>query len=162
MVEVALPGCFPGEVPGFRLAWVLGERPFRPVGPAQQGQPFIPVASQLLAYWTRDVGWSEGQPWLASEAMAYYLLQQCRQLGSNLLRLLLQIQNVPSEIVSYLFLCSSYNLDEVITPTKQAIRYYYNKRTKQSSWEKPFELMTAIEVSQSPVVAIDVMENGEI
>ncbi|KAJ6385565.1 hypothetical protein OIU77_028699 [Salix suchowensis] len=26
-------------------------------------------------------------------------------------------------------------------------RFYYNKRTKQSSWEKPFELMTLIEVS---------------
>lgn len=26
-------------------------------------------------------------------------------------------------------------------------RYYYNKRTKQSSWEKPLELMTPIEVS---------------
>jgi hypothetical protein len=27
-------------------------------------------------------------------------------------------------------------------------RYYYNKRTKQSSWEKPPDLMTPIEVSQ--------------
>nr|GEV95034.1 pre-mRNA-processing protein 40A [Tanacetum cinerariifolium] len=26
-------------------------------------------------------------------------------------------------------------------------RYYYNKRTKQSSWEKPMELMTPLEVS---------------
>lgn len=26
-------------------------------------------------------------------------------------------------------------------------RYYYNKRTKQSVWDKPLELMTPIEVS---------------
>lgn len=27
------------------------------------------------------------------------------------------------------------------------IRYFYNKRTKQSTWEKPVELMTLFEVS---------------
>lgn len=26
-------------------------------------------------------------------------------------------------------------------------RYYYNKKTRQSSWEKPVELMTPLEVS---------------
>ncbi|XP_021687359.2 pre-mRNA-processing protein 40A isoform X4 [Hevea brasiliensis] len=31
-------------------------------------------------------------------------------------------------------------------------RYYYNKRTKQSSWEKPFELMTAIERADASTV----------
>ena len=28
-------------------------------------------------------------------------------------------------------------------------RFYYNKKTKVSSWEKPFELMTPIEVSHA-------------
>lgn len=27
------------------------------------------------------------------------------------------------------------------------IRYFFNKRTKQSTWEKPVELMTLFEVS---------------
>ncbi|KDP41586.1 hypothetical protein JCGZ_15993 [Jatropha curcas] len=31
-------------------------------------------------------------------------------------------------------------------------RYYYNKKTKQSSWEKPFELMTAIERADASTV----------
>ncbi|CAK7347390.1 unnamed protein product [Dovyalis caffra] len=41
-------------------------------------------------------------------------------------------------------LCFSYNVSDV--------RYYYNKRTKQSSWEKPFELMTPIERADASTV----------
>ena len=29
------------------------------------------------------------------------------------------------------------------------IRYFFNKKTKQSTWEKPVELMTLFEVSES-------------
>lgn len=32
-------------------------------------------------------------------------------------------------------------------------RYYYNKKTKQSTWEKPFELMTLTEVGYTSLDA---------
>jgi pre-mRNA-processing factor 40 len=31
-------------------------------------------------------------------------------------------------------------------------RYYYNKRTKQSNWEKPLELMTPLERADASTV----------
>ncbi|KAL2231516.1 UNVERIFIED_CONTAM: Pre-mRNA-processing protein 40A [Sesamum indicum] len=36
-------------------------------------------------------------------------------------------------------------------------KYYYNKRTRVSSWEKPLELMTPTEVSQQLTYALDTM-----
>ncbi|KAG6674127.1 hypothetical protein I3842_15G026600 [Carya illinoinensis] len=44
---------------------------------------------------------------------------------------------------SYLCICST------SSPLQNGLtfsRYYYNKRTKQSVWEKPAELMTPVEV----------------
>lgn len=35
-------------------------------------------------------------------------------------------------------------------------RYYYNKKTKQSSWDKPLELMTPTEVSQNVIINLSI------
>lgn len=47
--------------------------------------------------------------------------------------------------------CSSYNCqqDSMCNFSLEFCRFYYNKKTKVSSWEKPFELMTPIEVSHT-------------
>lgn len=43
--------------------------------------------------------------------------------------------------------CLFVSLIEMISTLYELFRYYYNRRTRLSSWEKPLELMSPTEVS---------------
>ncbi|KAJ9186855.1 hypothetical protein P3X46_002384 [Hevea brasiliensis] len=114
------------------LLYVLPNRPLT-TGPPQLQQTAPPVTPQNnvsassqfqpIPQMYAPVVPVGGQPWLASGSNGVLLATAVQPTGQQ-----------PS--------ASSTSDSHTASDGR---RYYYNKRTKQSSWEKPFELMAAIE-----------------
>uniref|UniRef100_A0A2P2MEM0 Pre-mRNA-processing protein 40A isoform X3 n=1 Tax=Rhizophora mucronata TaxID=61149 RepID=A0A2P2MEM0_RHIMU len=88
------------------------------------------------------------QPWLSSgshNAFPVTLVQPAGQQRSISSSDPLQAANLPS-------LTEPSSSDWQEHTAADGRRYYYNKKTKQSSWEKPFELMTPIERADASTV----------
>ncbi|XP_022772928.1 pre-mRNA-processing protein 40A isoform X2 [Durio zibethinus] len=93
------------------------------------------------------VGPVAGQPWLPTGNQSVSLPTPIQQTGQqpSLISSSDTAANVPS-----LTLQSSSDWQEHTSADGR--RYYYNKKTRQSSWEKPLELMTAIERADASTV----------
>ncbi|XVE95059.1 hypothetical protein REPUB_Repub02eG0063900 [Reevesia pubescens] len=88
-----------------------------------------------------------GQPWLSTGNQSVSLATPIQQTGQQppLISSADTAANVPS-----LTLQSSSDWQEHTSADGR--RYYYNKKTRQSSWEKPLELMTPIERADASTV----------
>ncbi|KAK2977685.1 hypothetical protein RJ640_006025, partial [Escallonia rubra] len=86
-----------------------------------------------------------GQPWLpsGSQGAPFAPMQQIGQQHSA------TVATVPAVNASNTAEQTSSDWQECENEGK---RYYYNKKTKQSSWEKPLELMTAMERADASTV----------
>ncbi|XP_076959980.1 pre-mRNA-processing protein 40A-like isoform X1 [Bidens hawaiensis] len=87
---------------------------------------------------------SGGQPWMASGNQGPVTVPQTGQQP-----LTVTPTNQASSVVDASQESSS---DWQEYPAADGRRYYYNKRTKQSSWEKPLELMTPLERADASTV----------
>ncbi|KAL4558956.1 hypothetical protein LXL04_031082 [Taraxacum kok-saghyz] len=140
---------------------------FRPVVPAQQGQAFLQSGSGSQQY-------RPGQPSPSSQAMPMSYMQLGVPSSSYTMQTPVASQpwlssgnQAPLPVASH--------QPPTVTPSNQQAshsnqetsgsssdwqeytagdgrRYYYNKRTKQSCWEKPLELMTPLERADASTV----------
>ncbi|KAL5780053.1 hypothetical protein ACOSQ2_010790 [Xanthoceras sorbifolium] len=88
-----------------------------------------------------------GQPWMSSANHGASLVTPVQQTGQQV--------PVPSSTDTAAHIPSSSqpsSSDWQEHSSSDGRRYYYNKRTKQSSWEKPVELMTPIERADASTV----------
>ncbi|GFZ10139.1 pre-mRNA-processing protein 40A [Actinidia rufa] len=88
-----------------------------------------------------------GQPWLSTGSQGGPLVTPVQQIGqqSSDMTVTSPAINVPSTAQQ-----SSSDWQE--HTSQDGRRYYYNKKTRQSSWEKPLELMTPIERADASTV----------
>ncbi|KAK3004047.1 hypothetical protein RJ639_018359, partial [Escallonia herrerae] len=84
-----------------------------------------------------------GQPWLpsGSQGAPFAPMQQIGQQHSATVATAVNASNTAEQTSSDWQECEN-----------EGKRYYYNKKTKQSSWEKPLELMTAMERADASTV----------
>ncbi|XP_022768610.1 pre-mRNA-processing protein 40A-like isoform X2 [Durio zibethinus] len=88
-----------------------------------------------------------GQPWLSTGNQSISLATPIQQTGQQ--PLLISSADRAADVPS-LTLQSSSDWQEHTSADGR--RYYYNKKTRQSSWEKPLELMTSIERADASTV----------
>lgn len=87
-----------------------------------------------------------GQPWLSSGNQSAALVSPVQQTGHSSVN----AATVPAVNGPNSTLQSSSDWQEHTSADGR--RYYYNKKTRQSSWEKPMELMTPIERADASTV----------
>ncbi|XP_058221362.1 pre-mRNA-processing protein 40A isoform X3 [Rhododendron vialii] len=100
--------------------------------PSQMHAQFVPVG---------------GQPWMSTGGQGGPIVTPVQQIGqqSSDTAVTVPAVNVPSGAQQ-----SSSDWQEYKAEGER--RYYYNKKTRQSSWEKPLELMTPIERADASTV----------
>ncbi|GMP45548.1 hypothetical protein CsSME_00014039 [Camellia sinensis var. sinensis] len=84
-----------------------------------------------------------GQPWLSTGSQGGPLVTPMQQIGQQSLDTAATVPAVTGQQ-------SSSDWQE--HASQDGRRYYYNKKTRQSSWEKPLELMTPIERADASTV----------
>uniref|UniRef100_A0A5B6YTK5 Putative pre-mRNA-processing protein 40A n=1 Tax=Davidia involucrata TaxID=16924 RepID=A0A5B6YTK5_DAVIN len=106
-----------------------------------QPQNTVNVSSQYqpLSQMRAPVG---GQPWLSSGSQGAPLVTPLRQTGQPP-----SVTPATVPAVNVLSTTQQFSSDWQEHTSQDGRRYYYNKKTRQSSWEKPLELMTPIEMS---------------
>lgn len=88
-----------------------------------------------------------GQPWLSAGNQSVSLATQIQQTGQQ--PPLISSADTAANVPSFTLQSSS---DWQEHTSADGRRYYYNKKTRQSSWEKPLELMTPVERADASTV----------
>lgn len=106
------------------------------VGAPSHIQPIAPMHAPVA-----------GQPWLASGARGALPAMPIQQTGQQA-----PVTSPPDAAVNASNPSQQSASDWQEHEASNGKRYYYNKKTKQSSWEKPLELMTPIERADASTV----------
>ncbi|XP_050261114.1 uncharacterized protein LOC126705931 isoform X4 [Quercus robur] len=123
---------------------------FQPVVPTQQGQTCVPSASQQFQPMVQGSPSNVAMPTNLSQPRVPPITNHVSGLPNDISAAfatpVLQTGQQPSVIPSTDSAVTVPSLNQHSSSDWQEIRYYYNKRTGESTWDKPPELMAPIEV----------------